>query len=228
MQTPDPLPTELVPEVNCYTVNGLTVERGIRVARDGYLEAGEAGRGRTLVTVPIPAGADVQGNRLLFVPTHAPTDLVVRFPDHSGYRGSWSLRFALPPEWWAAHVRRAVAHKPPDGAGALAPGHTFTDGWAPPCPLCPPNPAPDLPAVGTTDAVRVIARGVRAQGLAGRMGHGPEYIVVMTDGATLEIDRSGRLYGGAGTINVRNAGGVLETFDPREVAVRTNLARPVW
>lgn len=49
---------------------------------------------------------------------------------------------------------------------------------------------------------KVVAEGFCAQGAAGRMGGGPEYLVVMLPGESVEIVRSGRLYGAPATIRV--------------------------
>jgi len=69
--------------------------------------------------------------------------------------------------------------------------------------------------------VIVLAEGECAQGDAGRMGGGPEYLAVVADGGTATVNRSGRLYGKAATLRVRNAGGVLTVEDVAAVAATT-------
>lgn len=72
--------------------------------------------------------------------------------------------------------------------------------------------------------VIVVAEGACAQGDAGRMGGGPEYLAVVADGGSATINRSGRLYGAPATLRVRNAGGVLTVEDVAAVTATTAAA----
>ena len=155
--------------MKCYTIRGGTGAEGIET-KDAAIRVGETGRGRKLVSVPVPQGAEVADGRLLAVPAkNQPAGAVlVAFRDHSGFRGGWSLS---------------------DRQGVI-----------------------------------VLAEGECAQGDAGRMGGGPEYLAVVADGGSATVNRSGRLYGKAATLRVRNAGGVLAVEDVVAVAETTAAA----
>ena len=152
--------------MKCYTIRSGVVAVGID-ARKAEIRVGETGRGRKLVSVPIPAGSEGADGRLLSVPAgNQPSGAaLIVFRDHSGYRGGWSLT---------------------DRQGVI-----------------------------------VLAEGACAQGDAGRMGGGPEYLAVVADGGTATVNRSGRLYGDAATLRVRNVGGVLSVEDVAAVAATT-------
>jgi hypothetical protein len=127
---------------------------------DAAIRVGETGRGRKLVSVAVPQGAEVvDGRVLLAVPDeNQPAGAVlVLFRDHSGFRGGWSLA---------------------DRQGII-----------------------------------ILAQGECAQGDAGRMGGGPEYLAVVAADGSATVNRSGRLYGKAATVRVRNTGGVLTVDD---------------
>ena len=138
--------------------------------KDAVIRVGETGRGRKLVSVPVPTGAEVAEGRLVVVPANnQPAGAVlIAFRDHSGFRGGWSLV---------------------DRQGVI-----------------------------------VVAEGACAQGDAGRMGGGPEYLAVVADGGSATINRSGRLYGAAATLRVKNAGGVLSVEDVAAVTATTAAA----
>jgi hypothetical protein len=153
--------------MKCFTLYPGGIEKGI-LLRDGRISIGEPGRGRTLVTVPVPQGAevvDIQGEpptitgRLMSIPAkNSPAGAVlVVIRDHSGFRGSWSL--------------------------------------------------------GDQQGVTILAEGYCAQGAAGRMGGGPEYLAVLSDGGSATITRSGRLYGKPSILRVQNTGGVITVTD---------------
>lgn len=148
--------------MKCYTIKASAVQAGIAV-KDGAVLVGEEGRGRKLVRVPVPAGADMVDGRLAAVPAKNQPEgaVLVAFRDCSGFRGGWSLS---------------------DRQGVI-----------------------------------VVAEGACAQGAAGRMGGGPEYLAVVADGGSATINRSGRLYGAAATLRVRNVGGVLAVEDVKAV-----------
>ena len=65
---------------------------------------------------------------------------------------------------------------------------------------------------------RVIAEGWCAQGDAGGMGGGPEYLLVLGDGQAVEAVRRGRLYGSPSVFRVENRGGEVVVTYPKAVA----------
>lgn len=151
--------------MKCYTVKAQKIAEGIET-RDGAVRVGESGRGRKLVSVPVPQGAEVVGMKvgtLISVPAKNQPEgaVLVAFRDCSGFRGGWTLSDKI--------------------------------------------------------GVAVLAEGACAQGDAGRMGGGPEYLAVVADGGSATINRSGRLYGAPTTLRVKNAGGVLTVEDVNAV-----------
>lgn len=110
--------------------------------------------------------------------------------DHSGYRGAWSPRKARPDAEWDDRLRREKETSTSSG--------WLTDDQAP--------------------TWRVIAQGECAQGGAGRMGGGPEYLTVLRDGEAFEVVRTGRLYGAPAVFRVANSGGAVTVTVPRAAA----------
>ena len=173
-----------------YTIRKGTVVEGISIT-DGKINIGEIGRARKLVSVSIPTGAEwggewnadsqgkifsgpfggsyhinngyrsvtpeEAGKLIISVPgeKHGPTAVLVMVQDHSGFRGSWSLR--------------------------------------------------------EQQGITILAEGTCAQGDAGRMGGGPEYLLVVAEGGSALIHRTGRLYGQPSVLKVLNPAGVLTT-----------------
>ena len=181
------------------------VHPGIKVADDGTIHVGESGRGRKLIRVPLPAGAEVVDGRLVRVPGES--GCVVLVHDQSGFRGGWRLREARTPEEWLQIVRRSDAHRPPLGTGALneTAGHVMGD-------ICPACDAICLhPAERSIDPARckILAEGACAQGDAGRMGGGPEYLLRIAEGYAIECVRSGRLYSSPGVYRLEYSLGAL-------------------
>lgn len=177
----------------CYEVTSAAVREGIALNADGKIAVGESGRSRSLAIVNPPAGAEIRDNRLVSVPGAA---TVVLIRDHSGFRGSWSLR------------QYAEGRCPLDGQ-LVGAEHKYT------CPYCGDylygaadgvkhGAAPGLP-VKATDLGKLIAEGRCAQGDAGRMGGGPEYLLALKPGTRFSIQRQGRLYGSPGRLNVEIA-----------------------
>jgi len=165
---------------------------GIAVTRRGsgewIVSLGESGRGRTLTIVEVPAGAIVVPDDGVTPPTGRLSDVpgtddsvVVRIPDVSGYRGSWSARAPRSPDAQAARdaCRAARDH----------------DGWSAPtgC-VCPPDGAPSW---------TVVAAGRRAQGDAGRMGGGDDILARIGRGTGVVVIREGRLYGAPSRLEIR-------------------------
>jgi hypothetical protein len=205
--------------MKCYTINGtVSVSEGIETV-DGVIRIGEDGRGRKLVSAPVPQGAEVVDKR-------GGPRFEIRWPNGSGrFRGFLNQGV----DKWAGAAPTA------DEAAQIA---AQGGAWAP----CKPSPVTgrivDVPAknqpagavlvaikdqsgfrgswsLADRHGVIVLAEGACAQGDAGRMGGGPEYLAVIADGGTATINRSGRLYGKAETIRVRNAGGVLSVEEQK-------------
>ena len=164
----------------------------------GLILLGEEGRGRRLARIPLPPGAslDRQGVVHAIPVSHPDVAVVVLIRDHSGYRGGWEL-LTLPQE--------------------VCP---LRDRWDPPreetCPVCEwrgrHGPYPTNP-LQPGDLGRLIAEGYCAQGAAGYMGGGPEYLVAARPGEFC-IHRWGRLYGAPRFVGVRiHPDGRVETWD---------------
>lgn len=183
--------------MNCYTIQSGCCTSGIPVQKDGTIHVGESGRGRTLVRVPVPAGGEITGEATLTSVPGEDSAAVVLIRDHSGYRGGWNLREARTEAEWEIACRRKALEDAgvPEGPERDAIG---------------PRPF-DRPFTG-----KVIARGACAQGDAGRMGGGSEYLLVLRDGEAVEIVRMGRLYGSPACVRVQNVGGIVTTTSPRE------------
>lgn len=76
-----------------------------------------------------------------------------------------------------------------------------------------------------TPAWRVIAEGWRAQGDAGRMGGGPEFLVAMKKGQAVDLFRDGRLYGAPDILRVEcGEDGLIRSWDPIAVAKSESVA----
>lgn len=155
---------------NCFTVTKAGARRGIRVGKTDTptIQVGEVGRGRSLVSVALPEGSVIESNRVSYIPTSEPKQIVVCIRDHSGFRGSWSAVFS--------------------------------------------------------DGITLIAEGRCAQGTAGRMGSGPEYLVRGGAGETMQIRRRGRLYGKPSCLEVRFQTTGIEVVDVEAEAVNAAAA----
>jgi hypothetical protein len=180
--------------------------------RDGAIVVGEAGRGRKLVTVRPPDGAEITTNSrgeevLVSVPGPG---VVVLIRDHSGFRGSWHLA-----EYATARCpyedREIEVGEECPGCGATRHRYEFSQHRLVPGRELSPN-----------EIGKLIAQGQCAQGEAGRMGGGPEYLVRCLPGTRFSIRRSGRLYGAPAVLNVTvNEDDVLVTDAVREIDERT-------
>jgi len=211
--------------MKCYTFyQGETAER-IILNKDGRIQVGEEGRGRRLLNVPLPAGANrsSDGGSLLSVNGND-SYCIVLIRDMSGYRGSWRLREARTPEEWRTVLLLNRAHRPPDGEGALEEGHTLSGA----CPACIALHG-QRPAERSVDPDRcfVLAEGRCAQGAAGGMGGGPEYLVRIRSGYAIEAVRTGRLYGSPLVYTLACVDGKLEVKDPSKTYAE-QLAATVW
>ena len=173
-------------KISCFSIEkGGKVYPYIKVNTDHEVLVGEEGRGRKLVTVPMPVSSNFD-TEMEYSPVsvvrHIPTshnDVVAALfiHDQSGYRGTWKLCRDM------------------DGEEL------------------------DPSEIGT-----VIARGWAADGTAGRMGGGPEYLVLVHPGQFI-IHRSGRLYGEAEYLAVEvSADGVVKCYDAISTIEKNNAA----
>lgn len=186
---------------NCFTIVGGALHQGIRLT-NGVIRVGETGRGRKETLVPIPNSATVDGERLVAVPGPA---TVVLIKDHSGFRGSWQL------VEYATH-RCTLEDRLPEPA----PNPQWRDERV--CPDCGEvflggatqfhHPAAPARPINPHELGIVLGEGFCAQGDAGRMGGGPEYLIALTPGIRFSIRRGGRLYGAVARINVELTDGV--------------------
>jgi hypothetical protein len=177
----------------CFTIRYGSVTPYIDLAKDGTVWVGEEGRSRQLVRVRPPneatLGSDAFGLPVL---ESVPGDgVIILIRDHSGFRGGWWL--AEYATHWCSRNGEPIAwdsHCPECGAGGgLMGGNTQHR-------LMPAN---DL----EPDQIgKVIAHGYRAQGDAGRMGGGSEYLLRCRPGTKFSIRRTGRLYGHPAVFNV--------------------------
>lgn len=184
---------------SCFTIVGGALHQGIRLT-NGVIRVGESGRGRKETLVPTPNPVD--GERLVAIPGPA---TVVLIKDHSGFRGSWqlveyathrcTLEGRLPEQEPGAPV--TAARTCPDcGEVFLACSHQCH------------HPAAPARPVNPHELGIVLGEGFCAQGDAGRMGGGPEYLIALTPGIRFSIRRGGRLYGAVARINVELTDGV--------------------
>lgn len=202
--------------VPCYTITRGAVEEGIPLHRPDpaappTIQVGESGRGRRQVLVPLPEGAelDPEGRRLLRVPSrHGEVVAALYIRDHSGFRGGWTLRAF--PERLCPREREGAEY---------------------PCPECGANGWPHrlLPF----DEIRpqslgiLIAEGYAAQGAAGHMGGGPEYLLLARPGR-FSVSRWGRLYGAPARVAVEVApDGAVRVWDAR-AALEAARAAASW
>lgn len=191
-----------------YTVKAGQIYPGIQLNKEGKIEVGEAGRGRKLVLAPTPPGAKIEVDRMVEAPAkEGERACIVHLLDCSGYRGGWSLQPARDPQ-----ARRAQR----EHADPLGQDHDRAQ-----CPTCSTWDAAKVPAG------RIIAEGRCAQGDAGGMGGGPEYLMVLPEGESVEVRRSGRLYGAPVLWRISNVGGVVTATDV-EAEQATLKAEVAW
>jgi len=161
----------------------------------------------------------VYGRRALKIPVSVEGAVaVLLLRDMSGFRGGWRITHARPWEEWEEAVRRWYAHysggQPENGRN---PGH---EGHVTDCPKCREEfhipPRREMDDVHTH--LHVIAEGRRAQGDAGYMGGGPEYLLVLREGDAFECVRSGRLYGGPSVVRFEVIDGVVRACVPFDAA----------
>lgn len=188
--------------MKAFTVSGSVIS-GIKT-EERWIVVGESGRGRKCVRVPLPNGAVVEADVLTHLPGPDGSALVL-IRDHSGYRGGWSLHAPrTEAEWDVIAAHRVDGH----------------DGYAVKCPSCAGRLNARKPA-----SVKIVAKGYRAQGIAGAKGGGPEYLIVLKDGESIEIVRTGRLYGAPSVLRVDCRGGEVTVTNPSEEADSRLAAR---
>jgi hypothetical protein len=199
--------------IPCFEISRGTVAAGIPLV-DNRIQVGERGRGCACVDVTLPAGSAIEADRAMSIPVTDPDAVaVVLISDHSGYRGGWQLRVA--PTMLCADA----AHGDPDAPGTRCPS---CDGPL----LAPPRPMPRDPIEAKTLG-RVIATGRRAQGAAGHMGGGPEYLIAALPGR-FAIARTGRLYGEPAVVTVEiDADGTVRAYGAQE-ALEAAAAAAKW
>lgn len=200
--------------MNVYTVTPNQIEEGIVLAdNQDVIALGETGCGRERTLVGIPEGAvvNIDDRRLMSIRSQT-NGVVVLIRDHSGFRGSWGLvadsdkliefkrckaeHAAAMEEWDQASLRtRNSTH--PYGDQAIADavisesGHRNDRVAGTECPAC----------IAARDAarrvplqVKILAQGWCGQGQAGHMGGGQEVLILIPEGNSVVIWRTGRLY----------------------------------
>lgn len=190
---------------------------GIALSAEGKIVVGESGRGRSQIVLDPPPGSEVytpktyreDTSRFLkaIQTSRDEAAALILLRDHSGYRGGWCLREA------------PVSMCPNEG-------QLFADPQVPslraPCPECGSGDTDHrlLPRgeMSATDIGHVVAEGYCAQGDAGRMGGGPEYLLLARPGS-FSISRAGRLYGQPRrlTVQVGTDGSVTVTNAEAEI-----------
>lgn len=200
-------------------LDGGRVLAGIPVDDDGTVHVGQYGRGRELRRVAVPA-ALVSDGRLSAIPGEGRALLLIR--DQSGYRGGWHVGELCP-------CAEVVAVGGGSALRQCADCGEWTELDLPAGAPMPPHERRNL-RLDSGDYVRrethpmatarVLAEGHCAQGDAGRMGGGPEYLLSVPLGWVAHLWRSGRLYGGAPLLRV-------EVSEAGEVAVSDVRHDPV-
>ncbi len=211
-----------------YCESGSRVLHGCPV-EDGKLWLGQHGRGRQQIGIPVPAGSSMEGDRVIGIPGNASTVYVV-LRDHSGFRGSWELLGALDEAGWDARLAITAAHRPPDGTGPVAidQGHVIEDDWSSrSCPICAAARA-DLSPRPTLPPEWIRGEGRCAQGDAGRMGGGPEYLLALPVGVSIELLRRGRLYGAPAWCRIRTTPEGVVLSNPKADALSRLVAASAW
>lgn len=189
--------------MKCYTMDQLGI-----AARTAIL-VGEPGRGRKQVAVPY---VRPEGHADVLVECRGPaTSALVLIPDQSGFRGGWSLRDAYTAAEWDEAVRPSPSHR--DGCPNWSRWSTPVAGQG--CPGCDSQAEWRAGNHERSHRAQVIAEGYCAQGNAGGMGGGPEYLLVLAHGQAVEICRSGRLYGRPSCTRLECVAGRIVATNPR-------------
>lgn len=196
--------------MRCYAISPSGATAGITLT-EGRLVLGEVGRGRTAVDVPLPEGSVVEVGRVVDLAIDG-RGAVVRIPNLSGFRGSWGL-YAAPTPAERRRVR-AAAEKIEAARAAIRAAHVpGMDVCAPTAEYAAAGRVFDAAVTahkelkdelfGRPHALKVVAFGVCADGIAGRMGGGEDILLVMRPGEAALIRRSGRLYDSPARLIVR-------------------------
>ena len=170
----------------------------------GNVLVGESGRARKLVHVPIPDGARWR------TPERQQWRTLGVWTSESGAKHSGSQTISS-----AAEVTCAASQGVQVAESTATPGQIES------------VPGRDSPEGAVLILIRdqsgfrgswsltdrsglmLIATGQRAQGDAGRMGGGPEFLAVVTAGGQAVTNRTGRLYGEPAKLTIKNFGGEI-------------------
>lgn len=216
------------PPMNACTLTEGKVLAGICLNQSGMIEVGEQGRGRQLVTVAPPPGASIEGGRMVAV---TGPRVAILFRDHSGYRGDWILRLRRKPE--RAELRSKLLASSREelaalGIEAASLGMEYIRER-----MVPQYVRKHFPDIEGAEAIasvggKLVAEGLKAQGAAGAMGGGPEYLALLPPSCELMVSRAGRLYGAPALLVVRvSAQGEVTVADAASETA-TQAAASAW
>lgn len=187
-------------------------KNGIRM-EDGVIVVGESGRGRHMVKVPVPQNAElVNRSQWSGAEIIDPAGRVVN--ERSGDADSWVAEYATAHAAKIGGTVRRVPHYSATLISVTVPGEqpgellVFV---------------PDMSgfrgesSISKMEGCQVVARGRRAEGDAGAMGGGAEYLLRIANGGSFTVARSGRrLEWGVGVYT--NVNGTLVFRDPAKEA----------
>ena len=107
---------ELEPTAVYYRSSGVRVHEGAAIDDHGAIVLGEEGRGRQLVRVPLPEGAEILCGRVMRVPVSGENEVaVVLIRDMSGFRGTWRLTAPASDAYYEAIARGEAPARPERG-----------------------------------------------------------------------------------------------------------------
>lgn len=185
--------------MKCYTIDArLIAGMGAKPVKavtgiettEGRVVLGEAGRGRKLVELPAPAGSKLRQAVAAVAATFEEGDTAG--PGGFVFRGLG--RMLTQPVQAVSEALTDVADREPFVACVLIRNLSgFRGTWS----------------LKSPAGTKVVAEGRCAQGIAGNMGGGPEYLLLLP-GGTVTLVREGRLYGKPSRIEVVvDEGGVV-------------------
>lgn len=195
-----------------FTITKSGVVEGIQVEHDTFffLAAGEEGRGRKKVRLPMVDELGKQTmrtvscperGRISMTPYTCPVCGEAYTPKNIAFRGNGYMHTTGTIEAPGVLQQASVIRTKAKGTLLLVPEKNGDDKKA----LV--KLAVEAGFRGTTkvqfsDGVEVLKRGVCAQGKAGRMGNHSEYLIVMNPGSYAVIERFGRLYGAPSVVRI--------------------------
>lgn len=216
-----------------FTITSRSAESGLAVetAPFPHVAIGEEGRGRKLVRVPLgakdfPRDQEVdRADDLAVIQTAKGTLLLVKEDRHDprvilhlaiggGFRGRVTWRVwreaGVPCPNRGRHAGSSWDGVSEDGVCVKCGTRIGDDKYHPDAgmwswPLLDQTACAPVEATGGNDAIRIVAHGWRAEGIAGRAGNHDEYLVIARPGALLRCFRAGRTYGGPDYLYVRVA-----------------------